>query len=342
MSKYKVSWITKQLAVGHAPMSYEELDEIKASGIQAIVNLCGEFCDLHEIETVSGFEVKYLPIADENIPKMEEMEEALEWLDEAIYLGKKVLVHCRHGIGRTGTFVTAYLLRKGLHPKLAEKKLKNTRALPSNYTQWQLLKKYGKKEKTLTIREPSLETKHVVDLNPFFNEYSAIIGKIDDDIKNEQNVCGKENFVCCHENFCLTIIEAVFISHYMNINISLEIRKNIIEKSIENLKIMRNLQKCENQPPMNCPFLSEDKCLIEDYRPARCRLYSFNNDDEREKIKVYINNISGNLFLSLTSQFLKQNELIFSVNDIGSGRFVQKYFEYMLNHTDNKSGAFSE
>lgn len=342
MSKYKVSWITKQLAVGHAPMSYDDLDEIKDSGIQAIVNLCGEFCDLHEIEAVSGFEVKYLPIADENIPKMEEMEEALEWLDEAIYLGKKVLVHCRHGIGRTGTFVTAYLLRKGLHPKLAEKKLKNTRALPSNYTQWQLLKKYGKKEKTLTIREPSLETKHVVDLNPFFNEYSAILNKIDDDIRDKNNICGKDNFVCCHENFYLTIIEAVFISHYMNINISLEIRKNIIEKSLKNLKITRNLQDSENHQQMDCPFLGEDKCLIEEFRPVRCRIYALNNHEETDKITEYINNLSGNLFLSLTSQFLKHGELHFSVNDIGSGRFVQKYFEYMLNHAADKSSAFSE
>ncbi len=342
MSKYKVNWITSQLAVGHAPMSYEELDEIKASGIHAIVNLCGEFCDLHEIETVSGFEVKYLPIRDEDIPKLQDMEEALSWLDEAIYLGKKVLVHCRHGIGRTGTFVTAYLLRKGLHPKLAEKKLKNTRALPSNYSQWQLLKKYGKIEKTLTIREPSLETKHVVDLSPFFNEYIALINKIEDDIKDKNNICGKDVFVCCDENFFLSFIEAVFISNQMNINLTLEIRKDIIQKAIENIKIIKNKEENE-QIPINCPFFSEDKCLIQDYRPVRCRIYALNlNNEEMEKITEFINNTSGNLFLSLTSQFLKRDELSFSINDIASGRFVQKYFEYMLIHTKDKSNAFSE
>jgi protein-tyrosine phosphatase len=52
------------------------------------------------------------------------MDEALEWIDESIYLGKKVLVHCRHGIGRTGTIVSAYLLRKGLSARLVRKKLK--------------------------------------------------------------------------------------------------------------------------------------------------------------------------------------------------------------------------
>jgi len=124
MSPYPATWITDSLAIGYAPMSYAELDAIKAIGIDAIVNLCAEFSDLHDIEKAFGFEVYYLPIWDEDIPEMEDMEKALAWLDEAIYLGKKVLVHCRHGIGRTGTFVTSYMIRKGLGLKAASKKFK--------------------------------------------------------------------------------------------------------------------------------------------------------------------------------------------------------------------------
>ena len=41
MAGYNLSWITENLAVGHAPMSYEELDHIRSQGIDAIVNLCG-------------------------------------------------------------------------------------------------------------------------------------------------------------------------------------------------------------------------------------------------------------------------------------------------------------
>jgi hypothetical protein len=62
--KYQMTWITSDLAVGYAPMSYAELDSIRSQGINAIVNLCAEFCDLHEIEEASGFEVYYLPILD--------------------------------------------------------------------------------------------------------------------------------------------------------------------------------------------------------------------------------------------------------------------------------------
>ena len=151
---YIVTWLTSQLATGSAPMSYDDLDTVKEQGIDAIVNLCAEFCDLHQIEEQSGFEVYYLPIPDECAPDMERMEEALQWLDEALYLQKKILIHCRHGLGRTGTFLSAYLLRRGLGLKLTEKKLKSARVSPGNYTQCILLRKYRKQPGPLSTREP--------------------------------------------------------------------------------------------------------------------------------------------------------------------------------------------
>ena len=106
MGNYEVTWITEQLAAGHAPLSYDDLETIKARGIDVIVNLCGEFCDLHEIQEDSGFAVYYLPIADECAPDMGEMEKALAWLEQKLAQGHKALVHCRFGVGRTGTFVS--------------------------------------------------------------------------------------------------------------------------------------------------------------------------------------------------------------------------------------------
>lgn len=144
-SSYRLEWITDDLAVGYAPMSYDDLKQIKNRGVNTIINLCAEYCDLHQIEEKTGFEVYYMPILDEDAPDMEEMEKALDWLDEAIHAGKKVLVHCRFGIGRTGTFVTAHLVRKGFSLKAAGKKMKHTRSSPESYKQWKLLKKYVRK-----------------------------------------------------------------------------------------------------------------------------------------------------------------------------------------------------
>lgn len=36
MQKYRLQWVSDNLAVGYAPMSYADLDEIKNQGINAI------------------------------------------------------------------------------------------------------------------------------------------------------------------------------------------------------------------------------------------------------------------------------------------------------------------
>ena len=145
MSTYEMTWITDQIAAGYATMSYADLDAARDQGIESIVNLCGEFCDLHEIQEKSGFDVHYLPIPDECAPDMDKMEQAMQWVENRINSGRKVLVHCRFGVGRTGTFLLGYLMRQGMTLKQAEKKLKKTRANPQNYCQWKLLRTYEKK-----------------------------------------------------------------------------------------------------------------------------------------------------------------------------------------------------
>lgn len=145
MADYQLTWITEHLAVGYAPLSFDDMNVIRKAGIGAIVDLCGEYCDLVELEQATGFEVYFLAVPDGCAPDIEEMEKAFFWLDESIQEGKKVLVHCRFGVGRTGTFVTAYLMKSGLDMKAAQKKLKKTRARPVTHAQWKFLRRYRKK-----------------------------------------------------------------------------------------------------------------------------------------------------------------------------------------------------
>lgn len=145
MSDYRLKWITESVAAGHAPGSYADLDFIRSQGIDAIVNLCGEYCDLHDIEGQNGFAVHYLAIPDECAPDMQEVGEAIAWMEERIAQGGKVLVHCRFGIGRTGTMLMAYLMKNGLDMRAAEKALKGSPAAPAKHCQWKMLKKYRKK-----------------------------------------------------------------------------------------------------------------------------------------------------------------------------------------------------
>jgi len=354
MSEYRIRWVTKDLAVGSAPMSYKDLDYLKEQGITAIVNLCGEFCDLHEIEENTGFEVHYLPIPDECAPDMEEMEKALEWLDEALYLGKKVLVHCRFGIGRTGTFISSYLLRKGLGLKVAAKKLKHLPASPESYSQWRLLKKYGKKTGVLKIREPSLENKNVVDLSTFFSDYESLVQGIEGTIGMwaQENKgfhrCGGETDGCCFHYFYLPLIEVIYLSNKTNSVLTSEFRKTVIHRAMEAQKrireIKRNLREQAESPRkakeaaireygkqgILCPLNHESKCSLYDNRPIRCRLYNVPEGlINLNEIHDALFEISRHLFFAFCGVFLEDRNFAFSLAATVSGRYIQQYFYYL-------------
>lgn len=336
-------------------MSYDDLEMIRTQGIDAIINLCGEFCDLHEIEENSGFEVYYLPIPDESAPDMEEMETALAWLDEALYLGKKVLVHCRFGIGRTGTFVTSYLLRKGLGLKVASKKLKKIRARPTNYSQWKLLRKYGKKEGVLKIREPSLESRSVVDLSSYFVEYQSLVRTIDEDILKVKATgrhlpaCGLDSSDCCTTYVELQLIEVICLNNALNRTLTSKLRLELIHGCVEvNKKIREMRRRLADNPEHDgsskkamresyasqhilCPLNRNSRCVLFENRPIQCRLLGVPEDMvDRHLIDQVLFNISRNVFFAFSGLFLESDTLTFSLAEAVSGRFVQKYFYYLM------------
>lgn len=141
-SSYRMDWVTDAIAVGGAPLSYEQLDQIKAQGVDAIVNLCAEYCDLHAIERDSGFEVYYLPVDDECAPDCEALERAMEWMDGILAQNRRLLIHCRLGMGRTGTLLYAYLWSRNLQERVDPNLLEALRARPSNYAQWCRVRPY--------------------------------------------------------------------------------------------------------------------------------------------------------------------------------------------------------
>jgi protein-tyrosine phosphatase len=349
MSHYPLTWVTERLAVGHAPMSYDELESIREQGIDGIVNLCGEYADLYQIEKRYGFEVYYLPVDDDQAPSLRELEKALDWLDESLYLGKKVLVHCTHGIGRTGTFVTSYLLRRGFSLKLARQKLKRTRADFTSFYQWWFLKKLEKKQKHLTLREPSLEKTHLVDLESHFAEYEKFIEDLEAslaEIHRDLARCGRDTDSCCTRFFHLELMEATYLNHHLNKRLTSGDRLAAIDRAVGMDRVVH--QSCPSQGESlpresvdameryRCPLNVETQCILYAQRPVLCRIHGLEGRSLLERVNQKIIEISRQLFFELNGTFL-EGVLLFPVTHVVSGRFVQDYFDFLVQAEDKRA-----
>lgn len=339
---YAPTWVTDQLAVGAAPMSHAQLDCLREAGVGAILNLCGEFCDLHDIECAAGFEVYHLPLADEEAPALTELEKALEWLDEAIYLGKKVLIHCRHGIGRTGTVLNAYLLRRGLGHRLSWLKLRALRSKPANFDQWWTIRKYGRNSPKLTVREPSLEMRRAVDLAPFFRDYEALVARVAD-VQGAEALeqCGLDHARCCRTPIGLTMVEAVYLTNKINVFLSSSRRLYVIERAVAVARRERAAASavdggayCLSDAEALCPLSEDGHCIIYEARPLQCRTFAL---DSVRSVALWtsvldpaLERLSLELWLAFVGGVVKSSLPRFALADVVSGKYVQQLFHLML------------
>jgi len=287
-----------------------------------------------------------MPLPDEEAPELKELERALEWLDEALYLGKKVLIHCRHGIGRTGTVLNAYLLRRGLGHKLAGRRLRKIRSKPANFDQWWAIRKYGRRSGRLTVREPSLEMNNLVDLGPFFADYEALAEQVEVEVRAagpDHGGCGETHTRCCATPVKVCLVEAVYLAHHINTATTSDERMRLIEDAVQVARAEREQERsldgggeyCLAGAGTTCPLLQEGTCRFFDYRPLQCRAHGLPGeraDTLWKALSPALDKISGDLFFAFTSSFPEGVLPVFGLPDVVSGRYVQTCFHYMLKH----------
>jgi protein-tyrosine phosphatase len=131
-----------RLAIVGRPRAGDWLtDEIagwKAEGITDIVSLLEDH-EIRDLELTreadlvieAGLSFQRFPIPDRGVPFSRIDAETL-WLDLAnrVRNGRSVAVHCRAGIGRSGLITAGVLMRLGVSPDEAWRKISKARGLP--------------------------------------------------------------------------------------------------------------------------------------------------------------------------------------------------------------------
>ena len=98
-------------------MSTQHVDLLNENDIGAILDVTAEFDGLDWTAYQEDFAYLNIPVLDHTSPTTEQLLHAINWLDQKIADGQKVVVHCALGRGRSVLVVAAYLLAK--HPSLS-------------------------------------------------------------------------------------------------------------------------------------------------------------------------------------------------------------------------------
>ena len=105
-------WITPALAQG-TRFRPSQVGALARAGIGSVLDLREEDRDDEALLAAHGIHFCHLPLVDRQPPTQKELEVASSWVVDEMGADRKVLVHCRSGVGRSIAVVSAVLLRMG-------------------------------------------------------------------------------------------------------------------------------------------------------------------------------------------------------------------------------------
>jgi protein-tyrosine phosphatase len=125
------NWIQNDLAVGGS-FPVEHAAKLACDhGVGAVVDLRSEACDDAEALAACGLRFLHLPTPDMTGVDQPMLDLGVAYAAQVAQEGRRLLIHCEHGIGRSATLALCVLVDRGLEPMAALRLAKDARALVS-------------------------------------------------------------------------------------------------------------------------------------------------------------------------------------------------------------------
>ena len=96
---------------------------LRKMGFGVVVSLECDRLNTFEIED-AGFEHKKICVEDFASPTFDQIDDFVAFAEAKLGEGKKVLVHCYAGRGRTGTILAAFLIHRGMSADAAIREIR--------------------------------------------------------------------------------------------------------------------------------------------------------------------------------------------------------------------------
>jgi hypothetical protein len=125
-SQLNFSWITDSLAIGGS-FKARQIRRLAAMGVGAVVDVREESRD--DEQALLGHDIRLLPlpVADRYALSQEQLRRGAEWALQQMAQGRKVFVHCEHGVGRGPLAGAAVLVASGMSAPQALRLIRSKR-----------------------------------------------------------------------------------------------------------------------------------------------------------------------------------------------------------------------